>query len=82
MESRWKMKYNNWRTNTDWKQFKSRDAIDQAIVNKLSAMLDDYEKQIDDLNYKNIDMAADVLVHKEIIKQLEEKIEKNNLQSS
>ena len=39
----WKKQYNIWKDGHDWKQYSSRDKIDDVIVNKLSDILDELE---------------------------------------
>lgn len=40
---RWKTKYNEWKASHDWDQYKDRDSIEQAIVDKLEELLNEQE---------------------------------------
>jgi len=66
----WKNKYNQWKKTIDWKSFENREAIDEAIVNKLSEMLDDYEERLRKAEDMKTDFASTILVKDEYINHL------------
>jgi len=45
----WREKYNIWKNNHDFKKYKTRDEIDEVIVNQLSKMLDEMENKLETL---------------------------------
>jgi len=45
----WREKYNIWKNNHDFKKYRTRDEIDEVIVNQLSKMLDEMENKLETL---------------------------------
>ena len=42
----WRDEYNEWKKQHDFKVYKTRDKIDEVIVDKLATMLDDMEQKL------------------------------------